>query len=334
VTEDYLEGTQGPYRNLVDYILGITHEIWESRQVERIHDYYASNTLIYTLGGMVQGAAAIVRNTQDTLAAFPDRLLLGESVVWSRESAGVFYSSHRILSPMTNLGASGFGPATGRKVQVRTIADCLVENGVITREWLVRDNFSLVRQLGFDVHAIARTQALRPLAPEFAEWCASERSRVIRGDRAQSHSGVPWGEGQSMEFAKSVLGNVWCTGDRATFELHFAPYAVLHDSMPVASGRAALFDEYATLRTLVGDAAVTVDHLCVVPNNVDGYEVAARWTLSGQHQGDAWGLAASGSPLLVLGVTHWQIVAGRIAAEWTIFDKLAVLTQIYRQAKQ
>jgi predicted ester cyclase len=234
---------------------------------------------------------------------------------------------------MTNLGASGFGPATGNKVQVRTIADCLVENGVITREWLVRDNFSLVRQLGFDVHAIARAQALQPPAPEFAAWCATERSRVACADRAASRSRVPWGVGQSRIFAESVLGNVWCTGDRATFELHYAPYAVLHDSRPVASGRGAVFDEYAVLRNFVGDAAVTVDHLCVVPNNVDGHEVAARWTLTGRHHGDAWGLAASGSPLLVLGVTHWQIVAGRIAAEWTIFDKLAVLAQIYRQAK-
>jgi hypothetical protein len=35
----YLEGTTGPFRNVVDYILGNTHEIWESRQVERIRDY-------------------------------------------------------------------------------------------------------------------------------------------------------------------------------------------------------------------------------------------------------------------------------------------------------
>lgn len=331
--QEFLEGTQGPYRNLVDYILGITHEIWESRQVARIHDYYASDTLIYTLGGLVHGAAAIVKNTHDTLAAFPDRLLLGDSVVWSRESPGVFYSSHRILSPMTNLGASGFGPATGRQVQVRTIADCLVENGVITREWLVRDNFSLVQQLGFDVHAIAKAHAMQPQAPDFREWLASERSRVGADGRTQSGAAVPWRVGQAREFAASVLDNVWRRGDAATFELQYAPYAVLHDSKPIASGRAAVVSAWAALRNMVGPAALSVDHLCVVPNNVDGHEVAVRWMLAGEHRGDAWGLAPTGAPLMILGVTHWQIVAGRIAAEWTIFDKLAVLAQIYRQSQ-
>ena len=75
-----LEGTTGPFRDLTDYILGITHEIWESRRVERIDDYYSRDCLIYTLGGMVHGAAAIINNTHDTLRAFPDRLLLGEAV--------------------------------------------------------------------------------------------------------------------------------------------------------------------------------------------------------------------------------------------------------------
>lgn len=333
MTQEFLEGTQGPYRNLVDYILGITHEIWESRRVDRIHEYYAKDTLIYTLGGLVHGADAIVKNTHDTLAAFPDRLLLGDSVVWSRESPGVFYSSHRILSPMTNLGVSAFGPATGRQVQVRTIADCLVENGMITREWLVRDNLSLVQQLGFDVHAIAKAHATQPLAPDFRAWLASERSRVGADGWTQSSAAVLWGVGEAREFAVSVLDNAWRRGDAATFELQYAPYAVLHESKPIASGRPDVVSSYATLRNMVGPAALSVDHLCVVQNNVDGHEVAVRWMLAGEHRGDAWGLAATGTPLLVMGVTHWQIVAGRIAVEWTIFDKLAVLAQIYRQSQ-
>lgn len=334
MAQQYLEGTSGPYVNLVDYILGITHEIWESRQVERIYDYYASNTLIYTLGGMVHGAAAIVKNTHDTLASFPDRLLLGDSVVWSREAAGVFYSSHRILSPMTNLGASAFGPATGKQVQVRTIADCLVENGVITREWLVRDNFSLARQLGFDVQSIARTQAAQPLAPDFSDWLASERSRVAAVGKVSAGTGVPWASGQAREFSRSVLDNAWRGADSALFEIHYAPYAVLHDSKPVASGRSGIVSAYAALRNWVGPAVISVDHLCVIPNNTDGHEVAVRWMLAGEHRGDAFGLAATGAPLLIMGVTHWQIVAGRIAAEWTIFDKLAVLAQIYRHLQR
>jgi hypothetical protein len=32
-------------------------------------------------------------------------------------------------------------------------------------------------------------------------------------------------------------------------------------------------------------------------------------------------------PVYILGVTHWLLVDGRIAAEWTVFDELAVLAQ-------
>lgn len=329
----YLEGTRGPFRDLVDYILGITHEIWESRQVERIHDYYSSDTLIYTLGGLVRGAAAIVQNTRDTLAAFPDRLLLGEAVIWSRETAGVFYSSHRILSPMTNRGASAFGPATQRFVQVRTIADCWVENGVITREWLVRDNYSLVQQLGFDVRAVATAQSVKPLADDARRWLEIERSRVA-ALRGREVAPVSWSPEEVTAFATGALHNAWVVGAPAVFAVHYAPYAVLYDSCPVASGRASIEAQYAGWRAMVGAAAVSIDHVCCVPNNVSGYEVAVRWTLAGEHCGDAWGLPATGAPLSILGVTHWQIAAGRIAAEWTIFDRLALLTQIYRNSSR
>lgn len=330
MTQSFLEGTSGPFVGLVDYILGITHEIWESRQVDRILDYYASDSLIYTLGGLVHGADAIVRNTRDTLAAFPDRLLLADAVVWSRESPGVFYSSHRISSPMTNLGASGYGPATGKQVHVRTIADCLVENGVITREWLVRDNFSLVQQLGLDVHAIAKAQALLPRTPDFEAWCSSEWARVSSSRRANVDAAETWEPARARDFANSVLRNLWEVGDTRAFDLHYAPYAVLHDSKPIASGRAAIAGAYETLRQVVGEASVTVDHLCVIPADFHDHEVAVRWMLAGHHRGDAWGAKATGVPLLIMGVTHWRMIAGRIAAEWTIFDKLAVLAQIYR----
>ena len=141
-------GRYGPASALTDYIYGITYEIWEQRGVDLIRQYYAPDIRVYALGGISDGVESVVQGTRDTLSAFPDRLLLAENVVWSRDADGD-YSSHRIMSPMTNDGASAYGAATGRKVLVRPVADCLVERGVITKEWLVRDTLPLVSQLGF-----------------------------------------------------------------------------------------------------------------------------------------------------------------------------------------
>ena len=324
----WLEGTSGPYRDLVDYILGITHEIWESRQVERIRDYYADDTLIYTLGGLVRGASAIVQNTYDTLRAFPDRLLLGDAVVWSRESPGVFYSSHRISSPMTNRGDSAFGAATGRAVRVTTIADCLVERGVITREWLVRDNHGLVRQLGFDPLQLARRAAAAPRSAEFEDWLGAESARIAALPAPAKRAAVEWAPASAADFALAVLHQAWC--GTATPASPYAPYAVLHDSAPIASGRAAIAAHHAELHAALGDVRIAVDHCCVRPGDDGQFDVAARWMLRGVHRGDWLGVAATGTPLLVLGVTHWRLVAGRIAAEWSIYDRMAVLAQMAR----
>jgi predicted ester cyclase len=324
----FLEGTHGPFRDLVDYILGITHEIWESRQVERIRDYYADDTLIYTLGGLVRGANAIVQNTHDTLRAFPDRLLLGDAVIWSRESPGVFYSSHRITSPMTNRGDSTFGPATGRAVRVTTIADCWVERGVITREWLVRDNYGLVRQLGFDARLLAQRAAATPLAAEFAEWLDHESERLARGNAPDST--VHWSHEHAAQFALSVLRSGWC--GVALSASPYAPYAVLYDSAPIASGRAAIDAYYAGMRSALDEVSIAVDHCCVRPRDEGQFDVAVRWMLRGVHCGEWLGVSATQKPLLVLGVTHWHIVAGQIAAEWSIYDRLAILTQMLRKS--
>jgi predicted ester cyclase len=328
--DDWLEGTRGPWRNLVDYILGITHEIWESRHVSRIHDYYSADCVIYTLGGIVRGADTVVRNTHETLAAFPDRLLLGDAVIWSREAPGRFYSSHRITSPMTNLGASAFGPATGRRVSVVTIADCLVENGVITTEWLVRDNYGLAQQLGLDPREIAQRAAAQPPGPEFARWLADEAARVRSGAAPTRPAGAGAPDAQAGEFARSVLANVWVAGDPRAYARHYHRYAVLHDSRPVASGLAALERHGEALRAAFDDVALCVDHACVRPDDADGQQVAARWSLVARQRGEAWGLPPTGRRLLLLGVTHWKLVAGRIAAEWTVFDRIAGLAQLLR----
>ena len=107
------QGVYGADSDIVDYILGITYEIWEQRGIELIHQYYANDTIVYGLDGITRGAAAVTSATRDTLRAFPDRRLMAENVVSSGSRIDGFYTSHRLLSVMTNEGATRFGPATG-----------------------------------------------------------------------------------------------------------------------------------------------------------------------------------------------------------------------------
>ena len=312
-------GRYGPDSELIDYILGITFEIWEERRVELVHQYYAPDCALRSLDEVQQGAQAVADGARAYLRAFPDRLLLADELIWSGDRASGFLSSHRIISPMTNLGPSAYGPATGKSVRVAAIADCLVQNGLITEEWLVRDGLALIRQLGFDALPAARRIAESRNAAT-ADWLAGELARAEAG-QIREHPLAP--------LAERVLRACWEDGREADLSAIYAPYAVLHRS-PVErhSGSAAIARHCAALRVAFGAARICIDHIAVQPWGETGRSVALRWGLAVRHQGTWEGLPASGRQVFILGISHWRLLGNRILTDWTLFDRLGVLAQL------
>jgi predicted ester cyclase len=312
--------------SVTDYILGITFEIWEEGRVNEILRYYSEDCPVFGLDGIVQGAGRMVEQTKATLDAFPDRLLIGDDVIWSGTVTKGF-SSHRVLSPMTNLGDTVFGPATRRSVRVMNMADCEITDGQITREWLVRDNLALVRQLGFEAVEAARSMATRFDGP-LTDWLQAEYARVADapsalGQRLGSHQ-----EAGDADFARQVLTNCWVGGNRQRLEAVYAPYCVLHRApVRICSGRAGIMAHYDAWRGVLPDAKIAVDHVCSQPFGADGRHIAARWAVAGTQQEVFAACPARGQPLFILGVTHWRVLAGRIISEWTVFDELALMAQ-------
>jgi predicted ester cyclase len=314
-------GAYGANDDLVDYILGITFEIWEAGGVDLIEQYYSPETVVYALDGITKGSAEMIVGTNAMLAAFPDRLLLGDDVI-GKGDAHKGYSSHRVVSPMTNTGASMFGPATGKQVRIMNMADCVVEDGVITLEWLARDNLALVRQLGYGSRESAKLVA-RNRSPELSAWFESETSRLLKHGQSESSE-----ETAGIDSQK-VLHALWVSGDESTIESSYAEYAVMHRSpVETISGRADIAGHFARLRRAFKCNGVNVDHSCSQPAGTNADHVATRWTIAAEHTGDFLGIAATGKPVYIMGVTHRRIVAGRIAVEWTVFDSLAVMAQL------
>lgn len=316
-------GAYGAESEPADFIAGITFEIWEQRGVELIRQYYAPDCVVYGLDGLVLGAQAMVRGTYDYLEAFPDRRLLADAVIWSRDQPGQFHSSHRIDSPMTNLGPSAFGPATGNSVRVAAIADCWVEQGVITREWLVRDGLALVKQLGFDALPAAR-RLHRERDQVTSDWLQAEFKRAGRDPNCDH---------ELASYARQVLSNCWRDGGLADAESPYAPYAVLHRSPRERhSGTDAIEAHFAALRAAFGDVRIAVDHIAAQPWGHSGQDIAVRWGLAVRHRGAFEGAPIDGRPAYILGVSHWRVVEGRIAVDWTLFDGLGVLAQLVPKA--
>ena len=55
-----------------------------------------------------------------------------------------------------------------------------------------------------------------------------------------------------------------------------------------------------------------------------------RWTIAGNHGGPGLYGEPTGAPILILGESQYRIIDGLITEEWTIFDELSILVQIYR----
>lgn len=317
-----------PDQGLVEFILGITFEIWECGRIERINDYYAADAQIFALSGLVQGADGMIAGTRRMLEAFPDRLLLADDVIWSGSPDDGYYSSHRVLSPMTNTGPSAHGPPTGKRVRTLTIADCIVEGGRITREYLLRDHYSLVKQLGVDPRRAAK-QVASERGAECERWIEGEIARLARDSGAVNESPLPSPLEDSRSFARRVIENHWAEKSEAVPEADYARYAVMYRSpVELYSGRDSIKAHYAQLRQAITGCNVSIDHVARQPVDGDGLRIAVRWCAAGVQTGNYLGVPATGRPVFVLGSTHWRIVGERIAMEWTVFDQLGVMAQL------
>ena len=262
----------------------------------------------------------MIDGTSAMLDAFPDRLLLGDDVI-TKGDCHSGYSSHRVLSPMTNSGSSMFGPPTGKQVRIMNMADCVVEEGVIVREWLARDNLALVRQLGFDARECA-AQIRKNHTNELTAWFGSEADRIA-GIQATS------GEVSAGVDAQKVLHALWLDGDESVLESAYHPYTVMHRSpVEIISGRKDLISHYERLRKAFHCSGASIDHTAVQSAGESADHVAVRWTVAGTHRGDYLGITATGKTVLIMGVTHRRIVADRIAVEWTVFDSLGIMAQL------
>ncbi len=139
----------GDYKDVPDFIYGITREIWEDRGIGgKLQRYYGANCLVRAATGLTADNAGVTAQTLQTLHQFPDRQLVGEDVIWTAYDDGSFLSSHRLISVMRHTGHGSYGPATNRMLKTRIIADCWVVNQVVTEEWLVRDQAAFALCLG------------------------------------------------------------------------------------------------------------------------------------------------------------------------------------------
>ena len=331
-----IEGFDQEFEGVVDYILRITYRIWEGKQIGLCYDYYSDDCPVWTLAGYAEGVKQVVENTLKTLSSFPDRTLHAENIIWDGDNERGYHSSHLILTHMTNTGASEYGPATGRSAKFWVIAHCVMKDNKIVEEWLVRDNYALVEQLGLDPHEVAKGIAAKPLDPEstFAKWLSSETQRVAAISTERLNSSVS-AEANPEGFIKHHLHNIWNARLLGDMNLMYHNNAVFHGS---ANREFVAIDQilgfYLDILGAMPDAKFSSDYVNSVDNQYGGKDVAVRWGISGTHTGYGKFGRPTGKPIFILGESHFRMKDGKVMEEWTVFDELSILAQAYRNQPQ
>jgi hypothetical protein len=327
-----LKGFSNRWTDFPDYILGITRDIWEGRDMAGLHQWYAPDIPVRTPMGVGIGNSPVIASTLATLHEFPDRQLLGEDVIWSGSPETHLLSSHRILSTGTHTGDGWFGPATGRRFAVRVIADCAARNDTIDDEWLVRDNGGIVRQLGGDPRSFARdlvareggaAKASRPFTP----------STDVPGPYTSSGNDNPFGARYADTLQSIMRGDfahMLANCDRAALADHAGGRHL--------NGAQAIADSWLSLRAAFPSARFTVHHQIGMEGGaMMPPRAAVRWSLDGVH--DGWGAfgAPTGAPVHIMGMAHAEYgpfgpngpcEQGGLRRECALWDEIAIWKQI------
>ena len=327
-SKQILTGFDPQYHDFVDYIMKITHQIWEEKGIGIIYDTYHNNVTMHLGSFNLSGIQSVISGTLQTLHAFPDRRLIGQNVIWSRHGENGYLSSHRILSTATNLNDSSFGPATGKRISFRTTVDCAAENNRIYEEWLVRDNLWIVRQLGYDPHEVARRMAKQTVAAgvQVTHFGLDENMRgQIMPEKyvAKDHDIGEWVLQAMSEMYQCRLFNKVTQYYNENSVVHYICDKDLTGHLQIQGMFIHFFASFPNANFIV--ERVT----CNEGIERETYDVAVRWRLSGIHEGYGYFGKPSFKPVEILGITHFSIVERKIVEEWVTFDALDVLKQTY-----
>ncbi len=327
-----MRGFERTYVDIIDYIVRITHRIWEEKDIGYIYDAYRYNSHVYDDYGLQYGNDKIVADTVHTINAFPDIRLYADEIIWAGNDEIGYHTSHRTVITGHNTGYSRYGPPTGNKVTLWCIANCVSLENEIFAEWVTYDTANLVYQLGFDLREMART-----LGNELDESALGDRRfgepERLAGQAKPDYLKAP-GDASGFdveEFIRRTWHNIW--NRRSLREVARA----YHQSLQFrgATGRAFYGrGEYQSfilsIMAMFPDLMLQIDDIYWMGNDADGYLVSVRWSLVGTHRGNGIYGAPSGRRVNMWGVTQQEISAGNITKEWMLFNEFAVMQQIYR----
>ncbi len=329
-----MKGFDPKWRDVPHFIIGITKEIWEDREIGSLRHRYAPGLIVRSPASVVVDNTNIIGATMATLAEFPDRELLGEDVIWCDDperatpTSDAYLSSHRLVCTATHSRPGVYGAPTGRRVAYRILADCAIRDDHVYDEWLVRDQSAIVRQLGFDVVDWTRDLIAREGGPE---RCVQPMTP------ANDVAGPYQGRGNDNEWGARYADTIRAimAADFDVIPRHYDRAANLfYPGGQDGLGWSDADQFWLGLRAAFPHAEFTIDHVIGRDDPLMPPRAAVRWSLHGKHSG--WGRfgTPTGAEVYIMGIAQAEYgpfgTTGEpaIRREYALIDETAIWKQI------
>ncbi len=326
-----MRGFEDTYVDIVDYIVRITHRIWEEKDVGYIYDTYSQNAHVHDDSGLKYGRDRVVSETVNTINAYPDIRIYADEVIWSGNEDVGFFTSHRGFSMGHNTGYSKFGPPTGKKIIHWGIANCSVRANEIYEEWVLYNEASILNQLGFDVMTMARDLGNRLPLDALHDARFGEPAR-LPGQGKPPHFPTKAADVPEIEdFIRRAYHYIWNWRLLSRINAAYAPTLRFHGVTDREYyGRGEYQSFVLSLLAMFPDLVFQIDDLYWMGNDRDGYEVAIRWSIVGTHRGYGVYGPPTGRRVHLWGITQDVVKGGVIQEEWMLFNEFHVLQQLLR----
>ena len=323
-----MRGFEDTYTDIVDYVIRITHRIWEDGDVGYIYDTYAPGCFVYTDSGARYGVEPVVEATMAAVNAFPDTRSWADDIIWAGTDEEGFVTSHRYVTTGHHLGAWEYGPATGRKVNLWGIANCVSRENEIFEEWVLYNTCSRLMQLGIDVKSAARLYG-NELHSVRADRHISEVSRLDGGRLPEYYPRPTSADFDVEHFTRALWHDLYNRRDLSAVDRAYAPTVRWKGTSDrVGYGRRDVKAQASALMATFPDLGMHVDEVYWMGNDADGYRVSVRWTALGTHRGYASYGHPTGRRAHLWGISQLYVSGGRITEEWNCFNEFDVLAQL------
>ena len=317
-----MKGFDKKYQDFPDFILKITKQIWEGKDVESIAKFYTDDIPVISPFGITYGNKPVIESTYNTLKEFPDRQLLGEDVIWNGDDENGYHSSHRILSKGTHLGEGFYGKPSGKEIYYRVIADCACRDNQVYDEWIVRDQGAMVRQIGYSPEEFAMITIEKEGGFNKAKDVLNKLDL-----KPSNYHPIAIKTNSAGEKYSKILNKIF------TNEYDFKDYDratnIYWPGNKLGHGREDVIELWNSLKNILSEKKFNVEHVGYLDEPNRNPRASIRWSLEGVHSEDSKDYGKkTNSNLTIIGINHAELDSNGVTKEWVLFDEVAIWKQI------